>query len=248
MGQTTGTGAHTPIGKLQEGLGWGRCGVAGINSFPGPVGTTIGPQCPLGIPGCVQGPFVSPVLLGVTLRYSVVPQGRPCKEQGWEEAGAERDPRGPKSCWIQVGSGQFSPGNSQEEANHPWMGPALAGGSLRGEAAQGGWNPAWRGREGLTEPLQWQPLTDRAPLPPAEARALPQPEPPPRRPPWTPESSRGVSMSHSPSGYSCTERLVSPSPGHSPGLARGGLGAALAVASPGAAVGSGTCCWCPGGS
>lgn len=105
-------GCLLPSGSCRKIWAGKNVGLAGNSGFPGPVGTTISPQCPLGIPGCVQEPFASPVLPGVTLKYSAVPQGNPCKEQGWEEAGAEQDPHDPKSCWIQMGSGQFSSGNS----------------------------------------------------------------------------------------------------------------------------------------
>lgn len=104
-GQTPGTGVPAPIGRCRKTWAEKSVGLTGNGTFSGPVGTTISPQCPLGIPGCVQEPFVSPVLPGVTLKYSAVPQANPCKEQGWEEAGAEQDPHDPKSCWIQVGLG-----------------------------------------------------------------------------------------------------------------------------------------------
>lgn len=100
------------------------------------------------------------------------------------EAPAGLDPGGigPVQPWKLTGG----------EAKAPWMGPA-------------GPQPCPARPGGLAEPLLTRPLS-----PPAEARALPQPEPSPRCPPWTPESSKGVSMSRSPSGYSCTERFVSP--------------------------------------
>lgn len=179
--------------------------------------------------------------LGVTLKFSVVPQRSCCENWGWEEAGAEQEaPRVAGSRWDQASAAlEIHRRSSQTTMDRP----NTSGGDLRGEAAQGGWNPAWMGW-GVAEPL-----THPAPL-------APQPRPERCRSLSRPRAARHGHRSHRRGSQCHTHHPAThawkgscPQPSVlTPSLAQGGLGASVAVGSPGAAVGSGMCCWRPGRS
>lgn len=119
--------------------------------------------------------------LGVTLKFSVVPQRSCCENWGWEEAGAEQEaPRVAGSRWDQASAAlEIHRRSSQTTMDRP----NTSGGDLRGEAAQGGWNPAWMGW-GVAEPL-----THPAPL-------APQPRPERCRSLSRPRAARHGHRSH----------------------------------------------------
>lgn len=62
----------------------GRLGLGEVWGSQGAAAPTVVPQCPPGIPGCVQ---VSPALPGVTPQHSAVPQGSSCRAGSrWDRA------------------------------------------------------------------------------------------------------------------------------------------------------------------
>ncbi|KAL2293759.1 hypothetical protein Nmel_018820, partial [Mimus melanotis] len=172
--QTPGLGLPLPSGSGRKTWAGGSVGVTG-SSFPGPVGTTVSAQCPLGIPGCVQELFVSPVL---KLSLREAPAGsRAGTGQGLR--GTLVAPRGAGSRWDRASSAlEVHRKRSQTAVDRPSTPRAR----FEGRSSTGGLQPCL-GR-GLAEPLRPQLLAHAAPLPPAEPRAPPQPEP---SPPWTPE-------------------------------------------------------------